>query len=211
MKVGFSMLDQERYKRLRSFLRQVNRQRRRQAQQIDILCRDLIAAQRRFIQDLDCIGFAASLYRSMLGVTDPGRLVDLAAAAITEHISGIAMLFYVRSTGMFKQYAAGTAQSDEYLRLLESVNTELAEAICRANKVCGLEDLLMLGMQASPALTARTSTVCVPISIDGRCFGVVLVCGPATLRLTAFQMQKLNAVAAGLASAIQACQQVHSE
>ncbi|GAH10763.1 unnamed protein product, partial [marine sediment metagenome] len=43
-------MDYKRYKRLRLLVSKVNKQRKKQAQKIDILCNDFIAAQKDFIK-----------------------------------------------------------------------------------------------------------------------------------------------------------------
>lgn len=206
------MINQDRYKRLRSLLHQVNRQRRRQAQQIDILCKDLISCQRRFIMDLGSISFAAGLYKSMLGVTSLTRLLEIAAGAICQHIPAVSILFYIRANGVFRQYITEdrAGQADDHNRLMEAIGTELAEAVCRSNKVCNLEDLIMLGLQASPKLTARLSVTSFPIALDGRSIGFVLLCRSCARPLTETEVQQVLAVTAGLAPALQACEKVPS-
>jgi hypothetical protein len=64
------MSQTERQKRLRLLVKKLNRERKRQASRVDILCNDLIGAQREFMRRLNQIGFAARFYKGLLGAAD---------------------------------------------------------------------------------------------------------------------------------------------
>jgi hypothetical protein len=196
-----------RHKRLRSLVRNVNRRRKQQARQIDILCRDLIGAQRRFLRHLDTIAFTAAFYKSLLGVRDTGQLLDTAANLLGRQIPEAHVVFHLRQHGLFRRYAFDTeaeAGSDE-ARLLDCLTPDLAEGICRSNKTCGLEDLLALGLQASPAIVSRLSAATVPLCEGGRSLGFIMLCRSSDQPLTLAEIQRAAVVAPGLAAAVDVC------
>ena len=201
-------MDREsRQKRLRTLVRNVNCQRRRQARQIDILCRDLIGAQRRFIRHLETIAFTAAFYKSLLGIRDIGRLLDTAGRILGEHVPEAHVIFHLRQHGLFRRYAfdaEAEADSDE-VRLVDCLTTELAEGICKSNKTCGLDDLLTLGLQANPAVVSRLSVVTVPLCEGGRSLGFIMLCRGNDQPLTDAEIARATSVAPGLAAAVDVC------
>ena len=52
--------DHQRHQRLRLLLKKLNKDRKKQAKKTDILCNDLIGAQRGFIRKLRSISFSAA-------------------------------------------------------------------------------------------------------------------------------------------------------
>ena len=64
------MSQTQRNTKLRLLFKKLNKERKRQAEKIDILCNDLIAAHRVFIKKLDAVGTTAQFYKSILGSRD---------------------------------------------------------------------------------------------------------------------------------------------
>ncbi|MFQ6036088.1 MAG: hypothetical protein ACE5NM_09630, partial [Sedimentisphaerales bacterium] len=77
----------QRHKRLRLLISKLNKERRKQAKKIDMLCNDLIAAQRDFIRRLSTISFAADFYKSIIGITDLSRLLSIASKLIKDEFT----------------------------------------------------------------------------------------------------------------------------
>ena len=73
------MTNNNRYKRIRLLVHKVNKARKKQAKQINILCHDLIDAQRDYNRRLSTIGLAASFYKSILGIYDLETLLSVAS------------------------------------------------------------------------------------------------------------------------------------
>jgi len=201
-----------RQKRLRSLVRNVNRRRKRQAQQIDILCHDFVGAQRQFIQHLETIGFAAGFYKSLLGIRDLGRLLDTAGGLLSRQVAEAHIVFHLRQHGLFRRYA-GDGEPEvaaDPVRLIDCFTAELAEGICKANKTCALDDLLALGLQANPAVVSRLSAVTIPLCQAGRSLGFIMLCRHCHQPLTTAELRRVSAVAPGLAAAVDACEVVSS-
>lgn len=189
-------------------IRNVNRQRKRQARQIDLLCHDLIGAQRQFIRHLETIGFAAVFYKGLLGIRDLGQLLDAAGQALREQTPQAHLVFHLRQHGLFRQVPpeGGGEQTSDPVHLIECFTPELAEGICRTNKTCRLDDLLGLGLQVNPAVVSRLSAVTIPLGRSGRSIGFLMVCRRSHHPLTASEIRRLSAVVPGLVIAIESCE-----
>jgi hypothetical protein len=79
----------QRHKRLRVLISKLNKERRKQAKKIDMLCNDLIAAQRDFIKRLSTISFAADFYKSIIGINDLDRLLSIARKLIKDELAEV--------------------------------------------------------------------------------------------------------------------------
>ena len=203
---------ENRHKRLRSLIRNMNRQRKRQAQQIDILCHDLIGAQRQFIRHLETLSFVATFYKSLLGIRDLGRLLDTVGEILGRHLSEAHVLFHLRQNGLFRRYTFDfepEAAADQ-VQLVDCLTVELAEEVCKANKTCTLDDLLTLGLQANPAVVNRLSAVTIPLGQAGRSLGFIMLCRPIHQPLTTAEIHRISSVSGGLTAAIEACEAVSS-
>lgn len=202
------MSQTERHKRFRLLVRKLHQQRKQQANQIDILCNDLIGAQRSFLQRLQDIGFAAEFYRSLLGGTDVNSLLARAGRVLRQELPGAGVAFFLR-------HADGCAvqgcQSDESLYggqpgAEEFLDPELASHVCRYNRPCTLEDLKTLHAEADWEKLERFSLVTLPLADLGRPLGFVLLYCLRPQVLTVPEVQRISPALAGLAQAIRAVQ-----
>ena len=90
------MSQSERNRRLRLVVRKLNKERKRQASRVDILCNDLVGALREFLRRLDGMSFAARFYKGLLGATDLRSLLVRAGRMIQEELPGVDVAFFVR-------------------------------------------------------------------------------------------------------------------
>ena len=95
------MYDKLREKRLRGMVSRLNKERKCQAKKVDILCNDLVAAQRSFIKSLDSISFAANFYESIVGVRDLDNLLQSACELIKGEIPNATVAFFLTRNGKF--------------------------------------------------------------------------------------------------------------
>ena len=169
------MNNELRNKRVRALVKTLNRDRKKQGKQIDILCHDLIDAQRQFIRRLGHISFTSTLYKSLLGISDVRRVFEIVSDQIAGLIPGVETTFYIRQAGGAREFAClskAVAQADR----LESLFTdELVEAVCRANKVCDLNELLGMGLQVPPVLAKRVWAATIPLLHGYRAMGFILL------------------------------------
>jgi len=91
--------DKQRHRRLRLLTKQLNKERKKQAQKIDILCNDLIGAQRNFIKRLNTISFIANFCESIIGTTDLNNLLYTAAGIIQAENNDAHVTFFLKEGG----------------------------------------------------------------------------------------------------------------
>jgi hypothetical protein len=199
--------------RLRLLVKRVNKQRKRQAAKIDILCNDLISAHRDFIHRLRSIGFAARFYKSLLGAADSQTLLSRAAWSVQEELPGTNVSFFLRRCD---GPAAHVSRRHEALmvedKLLEDCfDEDLVESVCKANKPCTAEELFGMGMMGNLQSYKQISLATLPLSDLGRSLGFVLLSRPIAQPLTEAELHRVNLVMPGLSHAIVASRQpVHS-
>ena len=203
-------IDQQRHRRLRLLTRELNKQRRKQARQIDILCNDFIAAQRDFINKLNAIGFASHFYESIIGVTDLNSLLYAAVRFIKEQLDDANVTFFLRQADNFELhiFENDKAISIEEQHLENCFGPELMDSICRSNKVCTLDDMFAMGLQGNVVGLKRVSAVTIPLGRLGSSLGFILIHRSSQNKIAADQLSNICAVASGLSRAIQSCRKL---
>ena len=207
------MDDKKRYGKLRLLTKKLNQERKRQAKKIDILCNDIIAAQRDFIKKLNTISFAATFYESILGTADLGSLFHTAGKLVKDEISDANVAFFLRQQDSFELHMF---ESDQPITLekqdLENCFTaELVNNICKSNKLCTLEDMFAMGLQGNLIKLNTVSAAAIPLRQLGTSLGFLLIYRSSQNALTAEELNSIAAIAPGLSRAIQSCQVlVHS-
>jgi hypothetical protein len=194
----------DRQKRLRLLVRQLNWRRKQQASQIDILCHDLIAAQRTFIDRLQNVSFAAQFYQALLGSTDLNDLLERAGRALREELPGAGVSFFLRQPDGCELH---TAQAEEAgpgqnARPEDCLPPDLVDSICKANKPCTLDDMRGMCLGGSLKRLDRVAPATLPLSDLGRPLGFVFLYRRAPQFLTAAELQRVSLVLCGLSQAI---------
>lgn len=243
-------MDHQRHKRLRLLISKLNRQRKKQAEKIDILCNDFIAAQRNFIDRLNAVSFAVNFYQSVIGLTDLSELLHTASKLIKEEVAHADVTFFLRQSangGLVRQAHGGlkdsTAETSELAEPKSSFNNalsslsactavkkfelhmfesekpiglekyrlencftpELVEQICKSNRLCTLDDMFAMGLQGNLVGLGKLSAITVPLGDLGQSLGFILIYRSSQNRLTTDELDRISAIKAGLARAIQAC------
>ncbi len=200
------MSQTERHRRLRLLLNSLNKQRKQQASKIDILCSDLISAQRAFIQRLYAVSFAAQFYKSLLGSPDLNHLLARADRQIRQELPQAGVAFYLRQAEGCEFYSfvgdemvACTQQGPQ-----DHLTPELVDGICKSNKTCTLAELSSMDLGEDLAGLARFSIATLPLSDLGRPLGFTLLWRPSPLTVTAEEIRRLEPVMCGLSQAIRA-------
>jgi hypothetical protein len=199
--------DKQRYKRLRLLIRRLNKERKTQAKKTDILCNDLIAAQREFIKKLDIISFTANFYESIVGTTDLNTLLHIAAKFIKNEIPDANVAFFLRQTESFELHLFASDQpiSLEKQQLENSFTPEVVENICKSNKTCMLDDMFAMGLQGNLTALNKISAVTIPLSQAGLSLGFILIYRSSENKLTTEELNNISAVTLGLSRGIQSC------
>jgi len=214
--------DKQRHRRLRLLIKKLNKDRKKQNQKIDILCNDLIAAQRNFIKRLGIINFAANFYESIIGTTDLNKLLYTTFEFIKAENKDANVTFFLRQEGdpiLRKDSKMGTQESFE-LHMFESsrpiaigkqyiencFSQELIDSIFKSNKICTVDDMFAMGLDGNLNELNKISAVTIPLGLLGSSLGFILVYRPSENKLTSDEISRISAVISGLSRAITACQ-----
>lgn len=200
------MSQTERHRRLRLLLNRLNKQRKQQASKIDILCNDLISAQRGFIQRLYTVSFAADFYKSLLGSPDLNHLLARADRQIRQELPGVGVAFYLRQSEGCELYSF---MGDELFACEqqgphEHLTSDLVDGICKANRTCTLADIASLDLGEDLRALARFSIATLPLSDLGRSLGFTLLWRPSPLTVGVEEIHRIEPVMCGLSQAIRA-------
>jgi len=201
-------MDHKQRHRLRLLVGKLNKERKKQAKKIDILCNDLIAAHRDFIKRLNTISFTANLYESIVGTTDLSSLLYTACKLIKDEIPDASVAFFLRQAESFELHMFESDQpiTLEKQRLENCFSPELVDNICKSNKICTLDDMFAMGLQGNPTCLNKISAVTIPLGQLGPSPGFILICRSSKNRLTAEELNNISAITPGLSQAIQSCQ-----
>jgi hypothetical protein len=199
--------DKQRHRRLRLLIKKLNKERKKQAKKIDILCNDLIAAQRDFIGRLNTISFTANFYESIIGKTDLSDLLCTAVKLIKEKSTDVNVTFFLRQSDNFElhMFQSGQPIILEKQQLENCFTPELMDSICKSNKVCTLDDMFAMGLEGNLIGLNKISAVTVPLGLLGSSLGFILIYCSSENKLTADEISDISAVTRGLSRAIESC------
>lgn len=201
------MSQSQRQRRLRLLVRKLNQERKRQAKQVDILCNDLIAANRGFVKRLDGVGFAAGFYKALLGTSNLRNLLTRAADLIEKEVPGVRVAFFLRQNADCELYALDGRHGLRCggRRLEDCIDAELADSICKSNKRCTLDDMFSMGLEGNLKGLREVSMTTLPLKDLGRALGFILLYRPLPRRLTSQELHKVGLITCGLSHAISGC------
>lgn len=201
-------MDHTRQKKLRLLISKLNKERKKQAKKIDILCNDLIAAQRDFIEKLKTISFTANFYEAIVGTTDLSSLFYTAGKLIKGEIPDANIAFFLRQQDNFELHLF---ENDHPITLEKQrpencFTSEWVDNICKLNKICTLDDMFAMGLQGNLIGLNKISAVTIPLGQFGPSLGFILIYRSSQNKLTPDGLNNISAVTRGLSRAIQARQ-----
>ncbi len=224
------MNDERRNKRLRLLISRLNKERKKQAKQIDILCNDFVAAQKDFIKSLNTIGFAADFYEAIAGLNELNELLCAAGNLIQDQIPDANVAFFLLAPSDVGGLAADSADGPQHdnpdcrqtsfeLHIFESdqpidledrriencFTSELVGNIAKSNRVCTIEDMLAMGLAGHPACLEKISAAAVPLSTPASSMGFVLIYRSSRNKLTANELKAVTQITPGLGRSIASC------
>ncbi len=200
------MSQSQRQQRLRLLVKKLNRERKRQASQIDILCNDLIGAQRAFVRRLNSVGFAAAFYKSLLGATDLRNLLVRADQMLRDELPGAGVTFFLRAPegGQLRAVNLHETLTIDDQPLEDYFGPELVENIYKSNKQCTMNDLFGMGLHGNLSELGNISLTTLPLANLGRPLGFLLIGRVMPAALTAEELHKVDLITCGLSHAIAA-------
>lgn len=208
----------QRYRRLRLLISKLNKERKKQMKKIDILCNDLIAAQREFIKRLDTISFTADFYETIAGVNELSSLILTASNLIKDKTADANVAFFLRQADSLRPGSSEVSNFE--LHIFESTRPillekqglencftpEVVDNICKSNKICTLDDIFAMGLQGNLTRLNGISAATIPLSQPGPSLGFILIYRSAQNKLTADELNNIAAISPGLSRAIASCQ-----
>ncbi len=206
------MDDKQRHRRLRLLIKKLNKDRKKQNLKIDILCNDLIGAQRNFIKRLGIISFVANFYESITGTTDLNKLLYTAVEFFKAENTDLNVTFFLRQEENFELYMfeSGRPSAIEKQYIESCFTPELMDNISKSNKVCTFNDMFAMGLQGNLNELNKISAVTVPLGLLGSPLGFILVYRSSQSKLTTDEIGRISAVISGLSRAITSCQTLSS-
>lgn len=197
-------MESDRKKRALKLVRQLNQVRHRQGKKIDILCNDIVGAHRDFMEQLQVLTFGVNFYESLLGHTDLTSLLDATGAMVKKSVIGSNVSIFLIDSHGFKLHIVDDDQPiDVDADKIEGCFTEtVVRDICHSDRICTLDDMCHIGLQANPNVLKNLSAAAVPLGKFGAPVGFVLICRPAQNPLKAEELERIVAIVPGLARAI---------
>ena len=202
------MDDKQRHRRLRLLIKKLNKDRKKQNLKIDIICNDLITAQRNFIKRLGIISFVANFYESILGTTDLNKLLYTAVEFIKAENEDANVTFFLRQEESFElhMFESGRPIAVEKQYIENCFSQELMDNISKSNKVCTVDDMFAMGLNGNLNELNKISAVTIPLGLLGSSLGFILVYRSSDNKLSADEINRISAVISGLSRAITSCQ-----
>ena len=188
------------HKRALKALRTLRSRHEKQAQQIDILCNDIVSAHREFSLKLSRLNFAVSFYEALLSANDHDELLDIAVQCIRRDIDEAGAAIFLLEDNGFNVHLADTGLSDtaESHSFQDWFTRRLVDHISRTNRVCSLEQLLRMGLQGPPAVLKTLSAAAVPLGRFGQGLGFIFIYRDAAHPLTGEELSRVAAISNGL-------------
>jgi len=192
---------------LRLLISKLNKERKKQTKKIDILCNDLIAAQRDFIKRLDTISFTANFYETIAGITEMSSLILIASKLIKDETADANVAFFLRQADNFELHIFESTQPIllEKQGLENCFTPEVVDNICKSNKICTLDDMFAMGLQGNLTRLNEISAATIPLSQPGPSLGFILIYRSSQNKLTADELNNIAAISPGLSRAIASC------
>lgn len=202
------MLDKNRHKRIRLLLKKLNKERKVQAEKIDILCKDLIGAQRSFIKRLKIIDFKAHFYESIIGKTDLDNLLCTSVEMIREEIPKANIIFFLRQAETWEPHFFESEQAVPLEKQFfeKSFTPELMDNICASNEICRIDDMFAMGLHGNPKDFGKISALAVPMNSPDTSLGFIFIYRSKENKISNYEISNISAIACGLFRAISSCQ-----
>jgi transcriptional regulator with GAF, ATPase, and Fis domain len=193
-------------------IRKLNAIRHKQAQKIDILCNDMVLANKDVIEQLRVLTYTVDFYESIAGEIDMTVLLDKAARQVRQFVQDSNVAIFLTNSNGFELHMADDSPIEVDGGKIEGYFTEeVVNEICRSNKICSLDDMCNMGLQGNPNILNNISAAAVPMGRFSEPVGFILICGNAENKLAPKELEKVATITPGLRNAINACQSMMPE
>ena len=196
-------------KRVLRTIRKLNSIRHKQAQKIDILCNDMVLANKDVIEQLRVLTYTVDFYESITGEIDMSALLDKAARQVRQFVKDCNVAIFLTNSNGFELHMADDRPIEvDYSKIEGYFTEEVVNDVCRSNKICSLEDMCNMGLQGNPNVLNNISAAAVPLGRFSEPVGFILICRSSENKLTAEELEKVATITPGLRNAINARQSI---
>ncbi len=201
-------MKEEQNSRLRQLVRKLNRIRRAQKQQIDILCNDILSAHGDFVNHLKSFRFAADFYESLLGAANLDAIAAITGEFFTENIAGCsaAIIFTTSDSPQMYFHSKDHNLEDIPSHFSPDLTPKMVEAVCQSSQICSADDLCRMGFFAGPAVLKRITLAAIGLNNTGPALGMILVYRCADKPLSNSELSIVSSVVKGIAKAVKTLQ-----
>ncbi len=209
---GDTLLKEDKNSRLHQLARKLNKIRKVQKKQIDILCNDILSAHGDFINHLKSFRFAADFYESLLGAANLDAIADSAGEFLRQNTAGcsIAIIFSASDSLQSHFYSTDRQLVDIPSHIRQMLTAKMVESVCHSSKVCSADDLCKMGFFASPAVLKRISLAAIGFNNTGPALGMILLYRSEAKPLSNSELSVVSSAVKGLAKVVKALQHANS-
>lgn len=163
----------------------------------------MVDAHSQFVLKMAQLNFASAFYETLLAARDVETLMDLAAMVFHKHLKNASTAVFLLDGRGYEIHIGSRNQSSIEKEVFENwFSPAVAAEISRTNKVCTMQDMLAIGVQANPASLKHIAAIAVPLGQLGCGVGFVLLYRPADMPFDQHEASMASAAASGLRLAI---------
>ena len=199
-------MDKQRVKRIRRLVSELNRARRTQAKKIDILCRDMAGAHEKFIKHLRRFCFTAEFYETIVGIDDLAILLNTAGSFITSQTAHANLAIMLSGSQHFDLHLTKENSDDtvDLAKLQCCFDDAIVKSICHSNRICSAEDMIQMGLAASPAMLNKISIAAIGLNNVGPALGIIVLYRSKDKPFKRAELAQIAAITPGFTKAIKA-------
>ena len=201
-------MKKNRRQRVLSVVKKLNKIRKVQGKKIDILCNDMLIAQKQIVSQMLSFDFMIDFYESIIGQHNINKLLNAACQKIIENIPESNIAIYINKDNAFRSIHLNenieNNLSSQQLADLFEIST--AKSIGRSNMICGIEEMLSMGLNSSLKSFDNYSIFAVPLSGYSRSEGFILIWRDRATPIDSNELDRLGSVSVPLVKAIRSCQ-----
>lgn len=201
-------VEKSRRQRVLSVIKKLNKVRKVQGKKIDILCNDMLTAQKQIVGQMLSFDFMLDFYESIIGQHNINKLLSAASQKIIENIPESNIAIYLNKDNAFRAtHLNENFKNNLTLQQLTDIfEISTARSIGRSNMICGIEEMLSMGLNSSLKSFNNYSIFAVPLSGYSRSEGFILIWRERANPINSNEIDRLASVSVPLVKAIRSCQ-----
>ena len=164
----------------------------------------MVSAHQQFSMKLSRLAFTASFYESLLGCGGTEEVLDRTVEHIRSHIDQAGAAIFIMEPSGFDVHLAKSPDNGqvEKTHFQSWFTRELVHEISQTNRVCTLNEMLQMGLMASPSSLKTLSVAAVPLGRLGLGVGFILVYRAIERPLLDEELSRVAAIAPGVREAV---------